>query len=768
MKHSLNGSWELWFYHPEDGRRVEIVTEVPGNVEESLVKEGFLEELMPPDRIDVPDKFSLTEWHYSRRFDAPPCPEGRERYLVLEGIDTVATVKVNSLTVLECANMHREYRIPMEHLKPAGNLLEVTIHSAELYARHREGDAFSIQTAGTLFESNLHLRKARYAWGWDHAPRLMPSGIFRDVYLEDLPAERFTEAYLITKRLTATDAKLACRWSYTLPDSVLMAGYTLHYTLSCEGRVVYEDEEAVFFPRGVITMTVPLSEIKLWWPRGYGEPNLCDFRMEMRRKGQRVAEWSSPWGIRTLRLFQSESVTEDGEGEFRFVINGEEIFARGTNWKPLDPLPSRAGAKLERALALLTDLDCNMVRVWGGGYYEERAFYDFCDRHGILVWQDFMFACEVPSRDPAYEEEVAGEARQIVKRLRNHPSLALWCSDNENDQNFLWSNGDGNALPSDQRISREVLRSAVIENDPFRPYLAGSPHYSDRAIEEYRRGGVLPDSPEKHLYTADCFEGGSSLRKLGSFFLGEVGPWGAMAMSLHEDLFRREEARVRRLWDEAKPPRMHLTAMHQHDTYFMEWRQAAKAVVKQWFGREYSVEEWKEFGLCQNIACAWVFKDTIEFWRSRRPEKTGVLWWSLLDMWPMLFNYSVVDSSFRPKLPYAWIKEAQQRFALLVSRRTPEGEPILYAANDTLSRRQGSWRILAVGEDGAKRELARGSYDAAPNATTCLGPLKEEGRELWLLEWEENGERFTNHFLAARPPFDLCIFQEWLKEIERF
>lgn len=772
MKHFLHGAWALSFLDPKGRRMIETTATVPGNIEPELQRLGLLGDYMPPDDKFATADFDLTEWVYRYTFDAPPYAEGTVRSLVFEGIDTVATVTLNGEVILECTNMHRTYRIPLDGhpyaLLETGNLLEVRIHSAELYARHKESDVFAMQKPGNLCEGNIHLRKARYSWGWDHAPRLRTSGIFRPVYIEDLPVERFTDAYLFTMKITEDETKLGVRWEYTLPDTVVMRDYVIRYTLLCDGNEVYTNEEDAFFPRGVRQFKVPLDKIKLWWPKGYGAPDLCDFRLEMFRAGEKVAEWNAKWGIRTVR-FEERDATDGDDGDLRFIVNNVDVFMRGTNWKPLDPLPSRADAKVERALALADDLECNMIRIWGGGFYEEHSFFDYCDRHGILIWHDFMLACEVPTRDDAYCEEVRNEAREIVKKFRNHPSLAIWCGDNENDQNFTWAHRDGTALPSDQRISREILRNAVIENDPYRAYVASSPRLSDAAVKEYRRTGSMPDALEKHLYTHDAFEGGRTLRTIRSRFLGEVGPWGACAASIHDDIWEREKARAVRLWDVGRAPNRWLIDIHQDDSYFMHWRQTGKRVVCDWFGRDFPVTEWRDFLVALNIACAEVYKDTVEFFRISRPEKTGVLWWSLLDMWPMLFNYSVVDSAFRPKLPYHYLKHAQQSFALIVCRKEFEGAVALYAANETLDVHEGSYRITAVSADGAERTVLSGAYRAEPNAVTVLSRPEECAEaELWLIEWEGNGKVSRNHYVTGKRPYDLGVYKSWLGRIGAF
>ena len=188
-----------------------------------------------------------------------------------------------------------------------------------------------------------------------------------------------------------------------------------------------------------------------------------------------------------LASVNSEDIEKGGNDEFAFYVNGVKIYAKGTNWKPLHPLTSIADKKTKEKTALkeLVNLHCNMVRVWGGGMYEDSSFYDFCNENGIMIWQDFMFACEVPTDDKAYCESVKKEAVQIVKKYRNHPSLAVWCGDNEDDIKECdlcveWISKGSNALPSDNVISRQILKSVTVRNDPYRSFIESSPYYSDR------------------------------------------------------------------------------------------------------------------------------------------------------------------------------------------------------------------------------------------------------------------------------------------------
>ncbi len=765
IRHTLNGKWDFSFTLPERGKKITDTATVPGNAEFELQRLGLIDELCPPDRPDAMMPFEIIDdWTYSYTFDAPTAPAGWAQQLVFEGIDTIAEVYLNGEKLADCNNMHLTYRLPVEgKLQPTGNRLTVVIHSSELWAREHKRDMFSLAHARiSQYDSQTHLRKARYQWGWDNAPRLLTHGIWRPVYLEYLPPCRFDHVYLYTRSITETQVALCFNWSYTTPEAYL-GDHRLRYTFSYKGQPLYSAEKKIWFTQGNDFFSLPREQVKLWWPQGYGDPDLCHIEIEMLQNGQPVAKWASDWGVRTLRLERTEDILADGSGEFVFVVNGQRVYIRGTNWKPAHVLPALAEAKVERGLALARDLHCNMVRIWGGGFYEDHAFFDYCDRHGILVWQDFMLACEIPSLDPDYGRRVAAEAKQIIEKLRNHPSLAVWCGDNENDEAMMWAQEFSTLLPSQNRISRQILKEAVLRYDPYRSYVESSPFTSDLCFTQ--RCKKLPCThfqPESHLYvTADKYFG--ELRALKSKFIGETGPIHMNAITANPAMFAREQARVERLWDQ---PRGLSLALHQDDGYFTIWRHFSREACLQYFGRDFAVEEFKDWTVAVNFLCSLIFKDAIELFRSKRWGKTGVIWWSLLDMWPMLFNYSVVDSDFCKKLPYFWIRNAQQTVALMAVRQELQGEMAVYLANDTLKERPLNYKVTAYAADGSTRLLVEGTVTAEPNSSCKLcAPAEADTPELWILEWQQEGKTYYNHAIAGPMQYDVATVRRWLKTI---
>ena len=756
---SLNGEWKLSFHEPFAENLIETTITVPGNVEPTLQRLGLVADYMPADSLHATTPFTaVDDWTFSTRFTAPALVEGERYSLCFEGIDTLAEVYLNGRRLLDCNDMHMAYTADVtDHLSdhPQEMELTVVIRSSELWARERAHEAFSDAHGNrtSFYDSQAFLRKARHQWGWDNAPRLLSAGIVKDVYLEILPPNRFEEVYLYTRSIGEKEIVAGASFRFATDRKYLME-QRLRFSLLDGERVVFSEEKPLFFTQGRHYSKIPADAVELWWPAGLGAQKLYTVRLEILERDAVLAAHEELFGIRTVKLERTGDINEKGEGNFLFYVNGLPVFMKGTNWKPLDPLASEAHRKTAegKALAELSALHCNMVRIWGGGIYEDHVFFDYCDRHGILVWQDFMLACEIPSRDRAYGELVAAEATQIVKKLRNHPSLAVWCGDNEDDEHIFHTMKDSYLTPSHQRISREVLKDVVIRHDPYRAYVESSPMVTDTVqVKRERKEGYA--CTEKHLYAhPDKFA--QALRDCRSFFLGETGPIGTNAITVNKKALERERKRAERLWNS---PRLGGPDQHQTDEYFVNWRLIGKACVSDFFGRDFSLDELEDYALALNLLCAECFKDVIEYSRVVYPKKTGVLWWSLYDMWPMLFNYSVIDWEGNRKLPYYWIRQSQQDVALVVVRENTGEPPALYAVNGTLRNVAISYTVTAYNAEGEAREIACGNTVQAGNCAGWLQKLNEPAApELWVIRWQADGKEYANHFLTGKADLDTC------------
>ncbi|MBI2302361.1 MAG: glycoside hydrolase family 2, partial [Armatimonadetes bacterium] len=476
----LNGTWQLTFGPQGDTSAtipppewLTIPAQVPGNVELDLLAAGLLPApLEQAHRIYETQKYETFQWWYHRVFKGdsalfPRTETGLRPVLVFDGLDCCATVILNGVAIGTADNMLIPHRFDLaEHLCLGENELLVRIDSPILAARHATPEPVTMGMP-VNWES-IPIRKAPHMYGWDIMPRIVSAGIWRDVRIELLPPTRFRNVYWTTLDTDPAGgrAEVLVDWDFATEQRDL-DGWKVVVKLTRRGRQVAVQQQLVFASHGRARFSV--AGAALWWPRGMGEAALHEATATLVDASGAVRdEHRSRIGLRTVRLERTD-VTDEQGGEFVFRVNGEKLFAKGTNWVPLDALHSRDRQHLDAATAMLADLNCNMVRCWGGNVYEDHPFFDRCDELGILVWQDFALACAVYPQDQAFCDAIRREAEAVVARFRNHPSLALWAGNNEIDECYRWTGFDLD--PNTDRLSREVLPEVVRRLDPARPYL---------------------------------------------------------------------------------------------------------------------------------------------------------------------------------------------------------------------------------------------------------------------------------------------------------
>jgi beta-mannosidase len=372
-------------------------------------------------------------WIYRLSFSLPQTASPNPLFtdLVFEGLDTFATVTLNGTAILQSDNMHLHHRVNVnDNLRREGtNILEILFDSAllrgrELVNAHPEHQHFSRQTE----DSRIPVRKAQYHWGWDWGPILMTAGPWRPVYLEQYDAriEDVWTQHSVSAELTSVSGRIfACvKGAYERSEVDLC--------LSIGGRTVFQTSVTIN-AAGMAEASFSIEDVRLWSPLGYGSQHRYKLSATLRHNNNIISDTlSKRIGFRTCSLVQEP---DSGGKSFHFHINNTDIFCGGSCWIPADSFLSELTPQRYRAwIELLAASNQVMIRVWGGGIYEDDAFFDACDEFGILVWQDFAFACGNYPTYPAFLESVELEARQNVRRLRSHPSLVVWAGNNEDYQ----------------------------------------------------------------------------------------------------------------------------------------------------------------------------------------------------------------------------------------------------------------------------------------------------------------------------------------------
>ncbi len=456
---------------PEAARHVFPAT-VPGCVHTDLLAAGIIEDPYWAENEPQTAWIGRADWGYSCTFDvSADTLEAEHLTLVCEGLDTVAELSVNGERVAQTESMHVGYRFDIKPLVKEGeNKLEIIFRSPVAYStahKERLGDRPNAYPDPLNF-----IRKMACNFGWDWGPTLITSGIWREIYLESWSGVRLGSVRPLV--LEATEARARLEVYAELEGDVV--GLPLQASLTDpNGVVVAQAEEEASASGAPLTLSVDAPQ--RWWPRGHGEQPLYTLVVSI---GESV--WQGRVGLRTAEL---DTMPDAVGAAFTLKVNGKPIFCKGANWIPDDCFPTRVTPERYRArIVQACDAHMNMLRVWGGGIYEHDAFYDICDELGVLVWQDFLFACAAYPEEAPFGDLVEEEARYNVTRLAPHPSLVLWNGNNEN----LWGYEDwGWKQELEGRtwgrgFYLELLPKVVAELDPSRPYWPGSPWSGDEAL----------------------------------------------------------------------------------------------------------------------------------------------------------------------------------------------------------------------------------------------------------------------------------------------
>lgn len=474
-------------------------------------------DLFDNDRIDDPffrnnekniqwiDKIN---WEYRTTFiNDPETLKKKNHRLVFEGLDTYADVYLNGEKILGANNMFRSWSINVNGLLRKSNELHIVFRSPveedvpKFDALGYQLPAINDQSdVGDLGDKKISIfaRKAPYHYGWDWGPRFVTMGIWRSVHLLGWNDTIIESVHYRQHEVNDQYARISANIEITSG-----CRQTINLKISDKNEGVILAKQAVPLLKGnqVITVPIEIKNPELWWCNGLGEPYLYLINAEIFQAGKLIDKNEVRVGLRSLKVIREKD--EKGRS-FYFEINGVPLFAKGANYIPNDNFITRVSdAKYEHIIRSANDTHMNMLRVWGGGIYENDIFYDLCDKYGILVWQDFIFACSMYPGDEAFLSNVRQEIVDNVKRLRNHSSIAIWCGNNENDMIWFWPKPIGwksqfdeqtaDKIWSDYRkVFYEMLPEILDEYDPDRFYWPSSPlaEYDDRASYTNRTGDM--------------------------------------------------------------------------------------------------------------------------------------------------------------------------------------------------------------------------------------------------------------------------------------
>ncbi|MFJ8277418.1 glycoside hydrolase family 2 protein [Streptomyces griseoviridis] len=698
---------------------------VPGCVHTDLLAAGVI-----PDPFIGRNETEVAwvgrrEWSYRTRLSADSGAEQTD--LVFEGLDTVAEILLDGRPLGATRNMHRSYRFDVTGLS---GLLSVRFASAYTEAeavRDRLGER-----PAAYAEPYPYLRKMACSFGWDWGPTLVTAGIWRPARLEHWSTARIARVRpLVTVEDGAGVVELRIDVERTRIEAPLAVEATVGGVRARAG-----------IDGSTGTVRLELPDARLWWPRGYGEQPLYDVELTLLHGDEALDRWRRRIGFRSVVLDTSADARGTG---FTLVVNGERLFARGVNWIPDDVFPSRVDRDRYRTrLRQAADAGVDLVRVWGGGIYESEDFYDACDEFGLLVWQDFPFACAAYPEEQPLRAEVEAEARENVVRLMPHPSLVLWNGNNEN----LWGFRDWGWEP---RLAGEswgegyylgLLPRVVAESDPTRPYTAGSPWSGS-----WERHPNDPDHGTHHSWEVwNRVDYADYLREVPRF----VAEFGWQAPPAHATLRRAlpgEEL------DADSPGMLH------HQKADDGNGKLARGLARHFALPEGDFDRWHYL---TQVNQARAVAAGIEHWRAHWPACAGTVLWQLNDCWPVT-SWAAIDSDGREKPLYHELRRLYADRLLTLGLR-PRGL-VLALVNQAAGMWSGVARLRRMSVDGTllgERDVAFRAAGRGVAEVSVPTELTPEGAKEFLVA-DADGLRALR-FAAPdreipypRPEFDVTV-----------
>lgn len=639
--------------------------------------------------------------------------------LVLSGLDTVATVLWNGQEILCTKNSFRSYRVALSNVAKSGeNTVQIIIHSATQRANElQDAHPFYLpySTDNCQIPNGNMLRKVQCDFGWDWNIALAPFGLYGDILLEPAAAPRI-------ERLAITQ---------THDGGIARVDVTAHLALA-EGqpyRFSFAGQDVTGVADGpTASASFSVQDPALWWPAGLGDQPLHDLNVEVGS-----ASTTRRIGLRSIAL-----VTEtDDEGMgFKFNVNGHDTFARGANWIPADALPGRISPQEVRGLLQSAiDANMNMIRIWGGGRYEPDWFYDLCDEMGLMVWQDFMFACNIYPSDREFLDEVRAEVRENTARIHHHACIALWCGDNELVGALGWfkeTRADRDRyLVNYDRLNR-CIEDALLETDPAANWWPSSP---SQGLLDFGDGWHSDKSGDMHFWSV-WHEGRDfdHYRDVAPRFCSEFGFQSYPSMSAIRTFADPKD------WNIAAP----VFESHQKN-------KGGNARIAETMFRYFRwPEKFEDFVWVSQIQQGLAIKTAVTQWRGLKPHCMGTLIWQLNDTWPVC-SWSSLDYGGNWKMLHYM---AQKFYAPLTVIATPtDAGIVLRGVNDGRAPVHMTVSARAVNMANRVREIGKGEalVGTAAEELLTVPPGALEDDEILVFAWEiPDGASGGDHF-APRP-----------------
>lgn len=743
---SLDGEWKLTWQAIDGAECVPacgsaITASVPGDVHVDLVNAGLLPEPLVGANAPKHEWVEQAIFSYEREFITDYSFDKAE--LDFDGLDCLAEVFIDGKRVGASANAFVPHSFDVSQFVRKGtkHRLRVTVDTGVQWGKKQDTSALRGDNQERAF-----LRKSQFSFKWDWAPRLVTCGIWRSARLS-LYREAAVRDVLLTSKIADKHATL----NAAVKTEAFAAGDYLLKLRVVRGPAVWQSVQKVELRPGenAAQLSVDVDPVELWWPAGYGDQPLYLVTVEVEKAGELIDEHSTTYGFRDIIVRQDPV----GEGEKCFIVNvnGVDVFCKGANWVPADSITARVtDEKYESLVSEAVAANFNMFRIWGGGIYESDAFYDYCDRRGVMIWHDFMFACsEYPDMKQWYRDNINDEFHKVIRRLRHHPSIALWCGNNEVDWGFAHAFGASQPDAEPQRykgwtIFHEMLPPICAELDPQRFYWPSSPfggaNPNDECCGDRHAWHVSIQAPE-WVDRADIRNYRTDRGKFNS-------EYGVLSYALPRTILQY-----------TGDPKIDFKseAYLVHDNYFNRRpndpnpeNAATDWYLKVGFG---CIPKDEMTYIAQSLAYqAMGYREAISDFRIRKFGCAGSLFWMYSDCWGTL-GWTIIDYYLRRKPSFYWVRKAYAPVAVFARA---EGDKVkTYVVNDTTSEIKGEV-TLEVGELTGEGKSTSIELTVPVNGV-AEGPSFDFGAGYAYARLQSNGVTVSEDLILTRLPAELRI-----------
>ena len=727
----LNGEWTL--KNPKTNATYKAI--VPGDVHNDLFNADVIPNPYYSDNANACKWITEQDWLYEKKFQVTEDMLNNNLKLVFDGIDTFSEIYINGTKVADTDNMFLRYAFKINDYVTVG---ENTITVKLLSVRQKASTYPTEGYFGCFDTQRIFMRKAQCHFSWDWAPNFPAMGIWLDVRLEILSGNEIS--HVIIKPELDGRAAMIIHLDRELNPYDLNEKYL---------RIrVWDDDTAIENTVAVTSYkticNIFVEGVKLWWPRCFGEPHLYNYEVTLIENGQENDVKSGRFGFRTIEHDQTPADTQ--KLYCKFKINGKEIFLKGANWVPLDIMTGCiTKEKYQKAIAMAHEANFNCLRVWGGGIYEKDIFFDLCDETGMLVWQDFQFACaDIPDNYNDFTKQIIKEVEYQISRIQTHPSFFVSTGGNEKTYNLIKSKNSGDDLVY------YTICGMCHHLDGTRPYLPSSPYSFGSIANDLTSGDSHVNSFESSLAKGRFKEFRDILAGLESPLTSEIAVQGSCRVESLKKYIPQES-----LWPVNDIYNLHFTR-NPHDGFGgIPFVQKQIDAATEAFGEFDDINTFVKYSMALHSEFV---RAESEFHRSRKGKCSGAMFWMYSDIWPS-GTWALLDYYMIPKAAYFAAKRSFAPITPIITKH--KDGTFIFVVNDTLSDITGTLNIRYV--DAAGNIYLEKSFDVTANANAstkviCIDDIIEFGSQHILVA----------EFVASGKSAKTFFFPDLWKDIEWF